>query len=316
MRNIPGVVAAGTLSRLPFNGGLRGEPIFLPGTTELTLKNSVLSPYVFGISPGYLEAARTRLLRGRDLSWRDTAKTPRVAIVNETFARQMWGKRPALGQHFIVRDRLTEVVGVVETGKYHNLQELPQPVAYLSLGQNEDFGTTFVVRSQRARSEMTAALEHTLSSLAPGAQITVQSWLDSLGGMMFPARASTVALGVMGLLAAMLAVTGLFGMAAYNVSRRMKELGIRVALGARTRHVLSAAIGRPLVLLGVGSLLGLLLGVLASRLLDKIVYQANPRDPLVMLGAVLAMALLGLAASALPALRALASDPSKLLRAE
>ena len=96
----------------------------------------------------------------------------------------------------------------------------------------------------------------------------------------------------------------------------MKELGIRVALGAHTRHVISAAVRRPIVLLGVGSLVGLLLGVFASRLLGQIVYQANPRDPIVVIGAVLIMALLGIAASAIPALRALAVDPSKLLREE
>ncbi len=176
----------------------------------------------------------------------------------------------------------------------------------------------FVVRSQRAQNEMAAALERTLSGLEPNAQITVQSWPDALGGQnaLFPARAAAVALGVMGLLAAMLAVTGIFGMAAYNVSRRMKELGIRVALGARTKHVMSAAVGRPIVLLGVGSLVGLLLGVFASRLLGQIVYQANPRDPVVMGGAVLTMALLGIAASAIPALRALAVDPSRLMREE
>src|SRR6267154_915902 len=97
----------------------------------------------------------------------------------------------------------------------------------------------------------------------------------------FPAQAAAVALGVMGLLAAMVAVTGIFGMAAYNVSRRMKELGIRMALGARTRHVMSGAVGRPIVLLGVGSVGGLLLGVFVSRLFGQIVYQANPRDPVV-----------------------------------
>jgi ABC-type antimicrobial peptide transport system permease subunit len=120
----------------------------------------------------------------------------------------------------------------------------------------------------------------------------------------------------MGGLSAMLAVTGIFGMAAYNVSRRMKELGIRMALGARAKHVLITAVGRPIALLGVGSLLGLLWGIFASRLLGQIVYQANPRDPVVIIGAVITMALLGIAASALPALRALAVDPSKLLREE
>ena len=92
VRSIPGVTAVGTVSRIPFTGGLHGIPIFPPGTAEFTLNNSVLAPYVFTMSPGYLEAAGTRLLSGRDVSWHDTPKTPYVAIVNKTFAQQMWGE--------------------------------------------------------------------------------------------------------------------------------------------------------------------------------------------------------------------------------
>jgi predicted permease len=314
VRNIPGVATAGTVDRLPLTGGLRGVPVFPPGTTEFTLDNSVLAPYVFTISPGYLEAAGTRLRHGRDFSWQDTTRTPYVAIVNEVFARKMWGDTPAIGQRFIVRGHLTEVVAVAEDGKYHNMQESPQPVVYLSLSQNESGNVIFVARSRRAMNE--ATLERTLSGLEPNAQFKVRSWPDALRGMLFPARAATISLGVMGLLAAMLAVTGIFGMAAYNVSHRMKELGIRVALGARAKYVLSAALGRPIVLLAVGSFVGLLFGVFASRLLGQIVYQANPMDPVVLGGAVLTMALLGVAASAIPALRALAVDPSRLMREE
>ncbi len=316
VRSIPGVTAAGTVSKVPFTGGLRGIPVFPPGTTEFTLNNSVLAPYGLTISPAYFEAAGTRLLSGRDISWSDTTDTPYVAVVNATFAWKMWGDAPAIGQRFIVLGHLREVVGVVEDSKYNEIAESPLPAFYLPFSQNEQAHTTFVVRSQRAQNEMAAALERTLSGFAPDASITVQSWPDAMGGALFPARAAASALGVMGLLAAMLAGTGIFGMAAYNVSRRMKELGIRVALGARTRHVLNAAVGRPTMLLGVGSLVGLLLGVFASRLLGQIVYQANPRDPVVVVGAVLTMALLGIAASAIPALRALAVDPSKLLREE
>ena len=318
VKGIPGVATAGAVNRVPFTGGLRGIPVFPPGTTDFNLNNSVLAPYRFTISPGYFEAAGTRLVRGRDVSWRDMTNTPYVAIVNETFARKMWGDMPAIRQRFILLDHLREVVGVVEDGKYHNMQEPPQPVVYLPLTQSEQRGLVFVVRSPRAHNEMAPALERALSGLEPNALIKVQSWHDVLGGVnaLFPARASTAALGVMGVLAVMLAVTGIFGMAAYNVSRRMKELGIRAALGARTKHVMSAAVGRPIVLLGLGSLAGLLLCVLASRLLEHIVYQANPRDPLVIGGVVLTMALLGIAASAIPAVRALAVDPSKLLREE
>jgi len=314
VRSIPGVTAVGTVSRTPMTGGMHGIPVFRPGTTEFKLNNSVLPPYVFTMSPGYLEAAGTRLLSGRDVSWHDTTKTPYVAIVNETFARKMWGETPVIGQRFIVRDNLTEVVGVAENGKYHDLEESPQAVVYLPLSQSEDSEAVFIVRSRLAPNEMAAALKRMLSGIEPSVPISLESWSDALESELFPARAATVALGIMGLLAAMLAVTGIFGMAAYSVSKRMKELGIRVALGARKPQVMGAAVGRPMVLLGLGSAIGLLLGVFAGRLLGQIVYQANPRDPMVVGGAVLTMALLGLAASAIPARRALAVDPSELLR--
>jgi predicted permease len=316
VQRIPGVMAAGAVNRVPFTGGLRGVPIFPIGTTDFNLNNSVLAPYVFTISPGYLEAAGTRLLSGRDVSWHDTKTTPYVAIVNRTFAQKMWGETPAIGQRFILQDHLTEVVGVAEDGKYYEIMDSQQPVVFLALLQSEYGVAVFVVRSQSAPNEMAATLERTLTGLEPNAQVTVQNWPDAIARTFFPARAAAVALGIMGLLASMLAVTGIFGMAAYNVSRRMKELGIRMALGARSRHVINAAVGRPIVLLGVGSVVGLLLGMFASRLLAQIVYQANPQDPVVMLSAVLTMALLGIVASAVPAMRALAIDPSKLLREE
>ncbi|MGD0893387.1 MAG: ABC transporter permease [Terracidiphilus sp.] len=315
-RNIPGVTAVGAVNRTPMTGGLHGVPIFQPGTTRFTLGNSVLAPYVFTMSPGYLDAAGTRLLAGRDVSWDDNAKTPFVAVINETFAQKMWGNAPAIGQHFIVSGNLTEVIGVAQDGKYHDLQESPPPVAYLPLSQNQDSGMIFVVRSPRAPNEMTAALQRTLSSIAPNVPITAQSWSDSLADQLIPARAATVALGVMGLLAAMLAVTGIFGMAAYGVSKRLKELGIRVALGASRAQLMQAALGRPMLLLLAGSVSGLACGMLASQLLRRIVYQANPSDPIVLTGAVAAMALLGLVATWIPARRALRINPSSLMREE
>jgi ABC-type antimicrobial peptide transport system permease subunit len=125
-----------------------------------------------------------------------------------------------------------------------------------------------------------------------------------------------MSLGVMGMMGAMLSVTGIFGMAAYSVSKRLRELGIRVALGAQRTQVLQAVLGRTVKLLAVGSGVGLLLGILATRVLASIVYQATPRDPLVLTGVVLAMALLGLVATWIPAQRALSVDPMMLLREE
>jgi predicted permease len=316
-RSLPGVTTVGMTNATPLGGGgSKGIPVFWPGTTEFTLDKSVLETRLYDISPGYLDAAGTRLLGGRDVAWQDTAKTPAVAIVNQTFARTMWGVTPATGQRFILSGKLTEVVGVAEDGKYHDLAESPQPVVYLPLAQSEDSSVVFVVRSRLAPNQIAARLASTLSGIDPGAPLTIETWRSALEEVLFPAKTATVALGVMGSLAAMLAVTGIFGMAAYSVSRRMKELGIRAALGARRMQVLSAAVGRPMVVLGIGSAAGLLAGVFASSLLGRIVYQANPRDPLVVGGAVLTMALIGVAASAIPARRALAVDPSKLMREE
>jgi predicted permease len=316
LRNVSGVTAVGTLSKPPFTGGLRGIPVFRPGITEFTLNNSVLASLALTISPDFFEAAHTRLVAGRDFSWNDTNKAPRVAIVNETFARKMWGDAPAIGQHFIFLEQLKEVVGVVEDGKYLEIHESAQPMIYIPLSQNEQANTVFVVRSKRPAKEMVPAIEHALNTIEPNAPLTVQSWSNALAGPLFPARVATIALGFMGALASILAVTGIFGIAMYNVSRRMKELGIRVALGARARHVLNAALGRPIMLLGVGSLVGILVSSLSGRLLEQIVYEANPRDPVILIAVVLMMVLLGIAASAIPALRAIAIDPSKLLREE
>ena len=125
---------------------------------------------------------------------------------------------------------------------------------------------------------------------------------------------ATVSLGVLGVLGAMLAVTGIFGMASYSVSKRLRELGIRVALGARRKEVLQAALGRTFRLLAAGAVAGLLLGMAATRVLSYIVYQATPRDPAVLAGVILTMVLLGLLAGYAPARRALAIDPAVLLR--
>jgi ABC-type antimicrobial peptide transport system permease subunit len=172
------------------------------------------------------------------------------------------------------------------------------------------------VRSSLTSRDRAAALQRILSSIAPTAPITIRSWDDALSNVLFPARTAAAALGIMGMLAAMLALTGIFGMAAYSVSKRMKELGIRVALGAQRKQIVGSAIGRPLGLLMSGSIVGLVAGLSASRLLGRIVYEADPRDPLVVGGAIATMALLGLMATLIPARRALTVDPSRLMREE
>jgi ABC-type antimicrobial peptide transport system permease subunit len=163
---------------------------------------------------------------------------------------------------------------------------------------------------------MARALETTLHGLDSGVPLIIRSWSDEMDTALFAARVASIALGVLGLLGAMLAVTGVFGMSSYVVSKRLRELGIRVALGAGRREILRTALGRAFRLLAIGAVAGVGLGVLGTRVLSFIVYQATPKDPLVLFGVTFTMLLLGLLAAWIPARRALAVDPLILLREE
>lgn len=312
---IPGVTAVGTIDGEPLDGGGSSTPFYPSGTTDFRSSNSAGVAKYFTISPGYLNAAQMRLLAGRDFTWHDDANAPHVVMINQTMARMLFGNAPAVGRHFAEPGPTEyEVVGVVEDGKYDSLTEDPRPAMFWPLGQNNESECTLVVRSPRPPSEVAAALNSLFQQTDASLPVTIVSWPEALALVLFPARAATVALGVMGLLAAMLAVTGIFGMASYSVSKRLRELGIRVALGAHRAQIMRAALGRAVILLLSGSLAGLILGVLASRLLALLVYEATSRDPLVLAGAIAAMCLIGLVATWIPARRALAIDPARLLR--
>src|SRR5207249_8082104 len=168
----------------------------------------------------------------------------------------------------------------------------------------------------REPQQLGSAIRSALHEIDAAIPVVIETRLDEIGGALFPPQVASISLGVLGIMGAMLSITGIFGMAAYSVRKRKRELGIRIALGAQRKEVLQAALGRALKLLGLGSAAGLLLGIPASRVLALIVYQATPRDPLVLAGVVLAMALLGLIATWIPAQRALAIDPVILLREE
>jgi ABC-type antimicrobial peptide transport system permease subunit len=241
-----------------------------------------------------------------------------VALVNRQFAIKVFGSvQKAVGGHFkFWGGNRAEVVGVVEDGKYRTLTEDQQPAMFFSYQQHKSTGSYLLVRSRRDPGELAASLESTLHGIDSAMPLEIRSWNQEMSSALFAAHVATVALGVLGLLGAMLAATGIFGMASYTVSRRMRELGIRVALGAGRREILGASLGRVFRLLVLGSLGGLLLGVLSSRVLAYIVYQATPKDPLVLGGVTLTMLLLGMVAALLPARRALAVDPLILLRDE
>jgi ABC-type antimicrobial peptide transport system permease subunit len=238
--------------------------------------------------------------------------------VNKEFAHRIFGGvNEAIGRYYKMQDGIgVEVVGVVHDGKYLSLTENQQPAMFLSFLQAPMSQCFLIVRSSRDAQQVAGAIRSKLRELDPGMPVNTATWNSQLEVALFPSRIATSALGILGIMGALLSITGIFGMAAYSVSKRLRELGIRIALGGRRKEVLLTALGRALKLLALGSVAGLLLGILASRVLGLIVYSATPRDPLILAGAVLAMAFLGLLATWIPARRALSVDPLILLREE
>ncbi len=213
-------------------------------------------------------------------------------------------------------ERAYKSVGIVENGKYGGITEDPRPAMFFPNLQWPSSGTTLVVRSNSDPQQLAVAMRAKLRDLDAELPPYIETWSKGMDPVLFASRMATISLGVLGAMGAMLAVTGIFGMSAYSVSKRLKELGIRRALGAQRKEVLQAALGRAFRLLAWGSAAGLVLGILASQVLASIVYTATPRDPVVLAGTVLAMAFLGLVATWIPAQRALSLDPLTLLREE
>jgi predicted permease len=315
---IPGVESVGLSDQVPLGDTTNDAIIFSDKTTDLRASNALADPAIYNISPDYFLASGTALLAGRSFTTHDDKDSPHVAVVNREFARRIFGSVPgAMGSYFKTRDGVrTQVVGVTGDGKYAGMTEDPLPVMFLPILQSPSSATWLVVRSSRDPQQLETDIRTTLRRLDPGLPVFIQTRYRELDAMLVGPRMATLSLGVLGMMGAVLSITGIFGMAAYSVSKRLRELGIRIALGAQRKEVLQAALGRPLRLLAYGSAAGLILGVLASRVLAYIVAQATPRDPLVLGGVVLSMLLLGLIATWVPAQRALSVDPMILLREE
>jgi predicted permease len=316
--SIPGVAAVGSIGQIPLGLGGSDSAIYKDNVSDFRPTNTAGDAMNYEISPGYIAAAGTRLLAGRDLTVNDDPKAPKVALINRRFAETVFGSvDKAIGGHFKYwSGERAEVVGVVEDGRYRTLTEDQQPAMFFSYQQHQNSGLWLAVRSGRQPDEIASALQQRLHGLDASLPIKVRTWNEEMSTALFAARVASVALGVLGLLGAMLAVTGIFGMASYTVSKRLREIGIRIALGARRKQVLRSALGRAFILLSVGSVFGVGMGMAASKVLSYIVYQAGPKDPVVLLGVVGTMLTLGLAAAWIPAQRALGVNPTILMREE
>jgi predicted permease len=318
VKAIPGVESVGLADQVPLGDAQPDSNVFTYNTTDLNQSNAAADALMFKVSPEYFQAARTVLLSGRAFTWADDKGKTSVAVVNREFARKIFGSVPkAMGGYFKMPDgQRIQVVGVAEDGKYGSLTEDPKPVMFLPILQWPSNSAYLVVSSSGDPDQLGLAIRSRLRELDAALPVYIQTREKSLDAFLFGPRMATIALGVLGLMGAMLSITGIFGMAAYSVSKRLRELGIRIALGAKRTEVLQAALGRPVKLLMIGSIAGVVLGVLASRVMASIVAQASARDPLLLIGVVLAMSVLGLVATWIPAQRALLVNPVNLLREE
>ena len=313
---IPGVEIAGYANTTPLSGDTSVAAVFSQQSADFRPSNKAFDMYFFDVSPGYLAASGTPLLAGRDVSFTDTAKTPPVAIVNQEFARRLFHSEHAVGRYFKNGDGVSiQIAGIVVDGKYFTFSEDPEAAAFFPISQKANTSTALIVRTRRNTADMVAAIRGVVLDLDRAVPIRdLGPWNSQLALTFFPIQVATVALGIFGAFGLLLSIAGTFGLASYTVSKRLRELSIRVALGAHAKQILSAALGRMLILLASGSVIGMLLGVAASRLLSAIVYQATAQDPLVLAAVALTLLLTGSLSVAGPVRRVLHANPATLLR--
>jgi predicted permease len=328
---LPGVEAAAYANTTPLSQDVSGSEVFSQQATDFRPSKRAFDAYDYDVSPGYFTASGTPLLAGRDVSFADSAKTPTVAVVNREFARRLLhSDNPrsdnshtddAVGRYFKNRSgQPIQIVGVAADGKYFSLTENQEAAAFFPISQQASTQTSLIVRmrpdsSDPATNDMAATVRKVIRDLDPGIPVlTSSAWTNQLGLTFFVAQVATVALGLFGAFGLLLSITGTFGLASYTVSKRLRELSIRVALGAQAKQILSAALGRMLILLSSGALVGMLFGVAASRILSAIVYQASAQDPLVLVGVAFTTLFTGSLAVFGPVRRVLHIDPANLLR--
>jgi hypothetical protein len=276
---------------------------------------------VYSVSPGYFAAAGTRLLAGRGIDAHDGEGSPPVAVVNEAFARRLFGRDQPIGRRFRFghppAGEPIEIVALAQDGKYQSLGEEPTPAAFLPMAQRYSGWTTLVARTSLPPERTVQSIRAATRDLDPALTLfNVGTLEDQLAFPLFPARVASAVLGVFGLLAVVLSSTGVFALVAHAVSRRTREIGIRMALGAGVADILRVVLGRTFVLWAIGSLAGSLVALGGSQAVSPLLYDVSPRDPVAYLSGVLLMAVVAALASLYPVRRAMRVDAARTVRQE
>ena len=317
VRALPGARAAGVGNPVPLDLYVAVFPVNIEGRAPVREGEAPLSGVAVA-GPGYFQALGARLLKGRDFTEQDDEQSPRVAVVNETFARRCWPGADAIGQRFSFpgRDNTPiHVIGIVQDGKYRSLSEDPLPFVFTSIKQSYAGLTTLVARTDGDPASAIAAIRRELQSLDPHLPaFGAMTLTEHLRLPLFPARVAAAALGGFGLLSLTLAAIGLFGVMSYTVSQRTREIGIRMALGARGLDVLGMLVRQGMTVVALGVALGLAGALALTRMMSSLLFGVGATDPLTFAGVTLLLAGVALLACYLPARRATKVDPLVALR--
>jgi predicted permease len=323
VRSLPGVISASVTDQLPlgFDGARRGVTIegYMAQPGESTEINSSF------VAPGYFETLRIPLSQGRTLQPQDGANAPGVALVNEAFARRYWpgqspvGKRIQMGA---VRSGVNDapyitVIGVAPDGKYATLGEDATPFIYFNLAQNFGLSQTLVVRTQGNPLDSLAAVRGEVAALDKNLPLyDVKTMRQHLGLALLPARLAGGVLGIFGLVALALAAAGIYGVMAYSVAQRTREIGIRMALGADRRDVVRLVARQGMTLVVTGMAIGLAAALALTQLLKSLLFGVSATDPLTFTAIALLLTFVALLACWIPARRATKVDPMVALRCD
>ena len=319
LRKLPGVESASAAFPLPLDAYNTSAPVLAEGYVMRSGDEDHNSGFS-SVGPHYFETMGTRILVGRGFDERDTERSRRVAVVNETIARRYWQTpENALGKRLrTAKDRpWIEVAGVAQNGKYLTLGEPPTPYFFLPLAQNFEARVTFLVRSKEAPETLVPAVRQAVSALDPTLPIfgvrTMPQFLNRIVSV-YDMEASLV--GAFGVTALLLAVVGIYGVLHFAVARRTREIGIRMALGAGRRDIVRLVLSRSMIFVFTGLAFGIAGSLAASSMIGKILGGVSPTDPLTFTAVAVLFGSVALAASAIPARRASRIDPMEAVRYE
>ena len=318
---LPGVESVSLARVVPISGGGRSANVIIEG--QINGAAAMQNPQIAGanvIDLKYFQTMGIAFVRGRDFTTQDREGAPSVAIINEAFARRYFPDAEPIGKRISLNNAdgpWVEVVAIVRDSKYRTLSETPRPMVYQPLDQNHETGMTMHVRAEGDPASLAASVRKELKSLDKNLPVTeVQPLTALLDSSLFPARMGAAMLAVFGGLALVLASVGLYGVMSYAVSRRRREIGIRLALGAQRKDVMRMVIKEGMTLVGAGIVIGWIAALALARLLASFLFGVSTMDAVTFVLIPVMLALVAMAANYLPARRATKVDPQVALRYE